>query len=95
MNPYTVLLKAIVSEKSTDARDFGNCYHFHVALSANKHDVKLAVEKLWDVKVAKVCTLVQRGKLKRRGRYVALSDKRKKAMIKLVEGQTLPLFEEQ
>jgi large subunit ribosomal protein L23 len=95
MNPYSVLLRPIVSEKSSDARDFNNCFQFHVAPTATKTEIKTAVETLWGVKVAKVNTLLQRGKLKRRGRYVALSDKRKKAMVTLAEGQTLPLFEEQ
>ena len=95
MNPYSVLLRPIVSEKSTDARDFTNCYQFHVAPSATRTEVKIAVETLWGVKVAKVNTLLQRGKLKRRGKHIALSEKRKKAMVTLAEGQTLPLFEEQ
>lgn len=95
MNPYSVLLRPIVSEKSSDARDFNNSYQFHVAPVATKTEIKMAVETLWGVKVAKVNTLLQRGKLKRRGRHVALSEKRKKAMVTLAEGQTLPLFEEQ
>lgn len=95
MNPYSVLVRPIVSEKSNDSKDFNGCYHFYVARDASKDDVKAAIEKLWDVKVAKVNTLVQRGKLKRRGMHVALTDKRKKAMVTLAKGQTLPLFEEQ
>lgn len=95
MNPYSVLIRPIVSEKSNDARDFNNSYQFYVTRTASKLEIKSAVEQLWDVKVSSVNTLVQRGKLKRRGMHVALSDKRKKAMVTLAKGQSLPIFEEQ
>ena len=95
MNPNNVLVRPIVSEKSTDARDLNNCYQFYVAPKATKTEIKKAVQNLWDVKVKKINTLLQRGKLKRRGRYIALSDKRKKAMVTLADGQSLPIFDEQ
>lgn len=95
MNPHNVLIRPIISEKSTDARDDDNCYQFFVEPKSSKTDIRKAVQILWDVKVEKVNTLLQRGKLKRRGRYIALSDKRKKAMVTLAKGQTLPIFDEQ
>lgn len=94
MNPYEVLVKPLLSEKSNNVREAANKYSFHVALKASKSDVKKAVEKLFDVKVAKVQTLVTRGKIKRRGNNVTKLSNWKKAVVTLPEGAKIPLFED-
>jgi len=87
---YDVIVSPVITEKSTAAGEH-NKVLFNVRLDASKSDVKAAVEKLFNVKVAKVNTLVRMGKTRRfRNTLGKLSDT-KKAIITLAEGQTLNL----
>jgi large subunit ribosomal protein L23 len=87
---YDVIVSPVITEKSTAAGE-QNKVLFNVRLDASKSDVKAAVEKLFNVKVAKVNTLVRMGKTRRfRNTLGKLSDT-KKAIITLAEGQTLNL----
>lgn len=95
MNPFQVLSKPVLSEKSTSVRDNLNQYTFKVDLRASKNDVRAAIESVYGVKVVKVQTLITRGKVVRRGNNVSMTSKTKKAVVTLVEGAKLPLFEEQ
>jgi large subunit ribosomal protein L23 len=72
----------------------GNQVVFEVALGANKLEIKDAVERLFDVKVARVNTLVQRGKMKRMGKGLAKRRNWKKAIVTLREGSDIQLFTE-
>ena len=67
-------------------------YTFEVDRRANKTEVKQAVEDLFDVKVVKVNILNVRGKLKRMGRYAGYTRKRRKAVVKIQEGQSIEIF---
>ena len=95
MNPYDVLLRPLLSEKSVEDRESFGRYSFYVHTDASKTDVKSSVEKLFDVTVESVATQVLRGKTKRRGAHVAMTGKRKKAVVKLAEGQKISIFEDQ
>jgi large subunit ribosomal protein L23 len=95
MHPYSVLVRPIISEKSNQARESVGTYTFEVALNATKEDVKKAVAKMFDAKVESVRTVVCRGKVKRRGIHVSKGKKTKKALVKLAEGQSIKLFEDQ
>lgn len=95
MNPYQILSKPVLSEKSTLVREDLKQYTFKVDLRASKTDVRKAVEAVYGVKVVKVQTLITRGKVVRKGNSVSLTSKTKKAVVTLVEGAKLPLFEEQ
>jgi|694.fasta_scaffold102110_2 large subunit ribosomal protein L23 len=95
MNPFQVLSKPVLSEKSTSVRDGLNQYTFKIDLRATKNDVRAAIESVYGVKVVKVQTLITRGKVVRRGNNVSMTSKTKKAVITLTEGAKLPLFEEQ
>jgi large subunit ribosomal protein L23 len=95
MNPYDVILKPLLSEKSNELREKTGAYTFVVKRDASKEDVKKAVSALWGVKVDKVQTLIQRGKIKRRGMNFSKPVKSKKAMVSLADGAKLPLFEDQ
>jgi len=87
---YDVIVSPIVTEKSTAASEH-NKVLFNVRLDASKAQVKSAVEALFNVKVAKVNTLVRMGKTRRfRNTLGKLSDT-KKAIITLVEGQQINL----
>ncbi len=95
MNPYSVLLRPIISEKSNQIREAQGKYTFEVALAANKDDVKKAIATMFEAKVVKVQTVVCRGKSKRRGIHLTKLKTTKKAIVTLAEGQTLKLFEDQ
>ncbi len=82
---YDVILKPVITEKSMDGMG-DKKYTFFVHPEANKSQIKEAVEKMFDgVKVAKVNTLNQDGKKKRRGMVYGRTAKTKKAMVWLTE----------
>lgn len=92
MSLFDVLVRPVVTEQSTLLQERGK-YVFEVQKSANKADVKAAVEKVFDVTVVDVNTMVIKGKSKRFGpRPVARPDW-KKAVVTLQAGDTIQLFE--
>ena len=78
--PYDVIIKPVISEKSMDAAQVKK-YTFKVAVDANKTEVKLAVEEIFGVEVAKVNIMNVNGKLKRMGRNVGMTAASKKAIL--------------
>ncbi|WP_202401570.1 MULTISPECIES: 50S ribosomal protein L23 [unclassified Saccharibacter] len=87
---YDVLRAPLITEKATMLSERDQVV-FKVALDATKPQIKVAVEKLFNVKVTGVSTLVQKGKTKRvRGRPGRRSDI-KKAYVQLAEGQSIDL----
>ncbi len=91
-NPRDVLLRPIITEK-TSAMQQQNKYTFRVPLTANKIEIRQAVEAVFNVKVVSVNTIRVLGKTKRMGRNVGKRSDYKKAIVKLAEGNTIPLFE--
>ena len=87
---YDVIVSPVITEKATVASDY-NKVVFNVRKDATKPQIKSAVEKLFDVKVASVNTLVRKGKTKRfKGNLGHQSDV-KKAIVTLVEGQSIDI----
>jgi len=87
---YDVIRAPLVTEKSTMVSE-SNQVMFKVAMTATKPDIKEAVERLFNVKVAAVNTLIRKGKVKRfRGVKGQQSDF-KKAIVTLEEGQTIDI----
>ncbi|TIS58220.1 50S ribosomal protein L23 [Mesorhizobium sp.] len=85
---YDVIVSPAITEKSTMASE-QNQVVFNVAKKASKPEIKAAVEALFGVKVMAVNTLVRKGKIKRfRGTIGRQSDV-KKAVVTLVEGQSI------
>jgi large subunit ribosomal protein L23 len=85
---YDVVLSPIITEKATMASE-RNQVIFRVAKNATKEQVKEAVEKLFDVKVKSVNTLIRKGKKRSfRGVQGQLSDV-KRAIVTLVEGHRI------
>ena len=80
MLPEEIILAPVVTEKSNDGMQLGK-YTFKVNKKATKVDVKRAVEKLFDVKVLKVNTMLVKGKEKRVGRSVGMTSDWKKAIV--------------
>ena len=72
-----------------------NKYTFDVDLTANKTEVKVAVEKMFDVKVDSVNIMNVKPKTKRMGRYVGKTKRRRKAIVKLAEGSEISYFGEE
>jgi large subunit ribosomal protein L23 len=92
-NIHQVIVKPIITEKSTDQLDKHRAYTFAVDKDANKHEIAQAVEKLFNVKVDSVRTMQYRGKQRRVGRHVGRRAAWKKAVVKLREGDTIEIFE--
>jgi len=92
-NPHEVLLKPIVTEKTTDLMQ-ENKYTFKVEPKANKIEIKKAIELIFNVDVIDVRTMNVSGKFKRQGRSVGYASDWKKAIVTLKQGQRLPIFEE-
>lgn len=93
MNPYNVIKKPLLTEKSTQLKELNNQYCFEVDLRATKDDIKGAVESLFKVKVEGVRTMQYFGKKKKVGRHTGLTNHWKKAVVTLKEGMKIELFE--
>jgi large subunit ribosomal protein L23 len=94
MNQFGRIIKqAIVSEKGTIMRDESNRYVFKVNPSANKIEIKNAIEKAFSVKVLDVKTMNMKGKTKRLGRFEGKRSSWKKAIVRLKEGDSIDIFE--
>ena len=91
-NPRDLLIRPVITEK-TSVMMQDNKYTFKVPLTANKTEIRQAVEKIFNVKVEKVNTVRVLGKTKRMGRYVSKRSDYKKAIVKLAEGNTIQIFE--
>ena len=85
---YDVIVSPAITEKSTMASE-QNQVVFNVARKATKPEIKAAVEALFGVKVTAVNTLVRKGKVKRFKTTIGKQQDVKKAVVTLVEGQTL------
>lgn len=86
-----IIIRPIITEQSMSEMD-ANKYTFEVDGRANKTQVKQAIEEIFEVKVEKVNILNVRGKLKRMGRFSGYTRKRRKAIVKVVEGQSIEIF---
>jgi large subunit ribosomal protein L23 len=95
MTPATIIKRPIaLTEKAATLKADANQVIFEVDVKANKIQIKDAVEKLFDVKVASVNTLVQRGKVKRVGRHEHKRPNWKKAIVTLSAGSDIQFFDE-
>jgi len=92
MDLRDVVIRPLVSEHSTDLMA-DNKYTFEVDLRATKSQVKRAIEEIFSVKVVNVNTARIPGKLKRMGRHIGRRPERKKAIVRLAEGDSIEIFE--
>lgn len=93
-NAYDIIIRPVITEQSMEGADEKR-YVFMVAETANKIEIKKAVEEIFGVKVEKVNTLRMEGKEKRQGSYpVGRRASYKKAMVKLTaDSKTIEFFE--
>ena len=92
IHPYAVLLRPIITEKTTVLTGAGK-YVFEVDLRANKNQIREAIQVAFNVRVSEVNTMVMKGKPKRFGRRVVNRPNWKKAIVTLVPGDKIELFE--
>jgi len=93
MNSNKIIRRPLVTEKSTTLRETGaNIISFEVDPTANKIQVKNAVEELFKVKVDEVRLFNVRGKVKRMGRYEGKRRDWRKAYVRLKAGEKAPDF---
>jgi large subunit ribosomal protein L23 len=92
IHPYAVLLRPIITEKTTVLTG-QNKYVFEVDVRANKVQVKEAVQLAFNVRVSDVNTIKMKGKPRRFGRKVTRMPDWKKAVVTLVPGDKIELFE--
>jgi large subunit ribosomal protein L23 len=90
-DPRDVILRPVVSEKSYGLLD-DNVYTFIVRPDANKTEIKLAVQRIFNVRVTNVNTLNRSGKRKRTRFGVGRRASTKRAMVTLAPGDTIEIF---
>ena len=93
MNPYDLIIRPLLTEKSTALREKRNQICFQVRSDANRTEVKRAIEATLNVKVAKVNIINVEGKTKRLNRFVGKRPNWKKAIVSLKAGEKITIFE--
>ncbi len=92
MKNYTdIIIAPVITEKSAIQME-ANVYTFKVSASANKIEIKKAIEEAFGVKVKKVNTLNTKSKAKRVGRYTGKTKTYKKAIVTLADGDKIELI---
>ncbi|HEY1685957.1 MAG TPA: 50S ribosomal protein L23 [Tepidisphaeraceae bacterium] len=86
------IVKPLITEKSTHHQQTRNTYAFEVRGEANKNQIKDAVEKMYNVKVASVRTMVRKGKPRRTKFKIEHTSPFKRAIVTLHEDSKIELF---
>jgi large subunit ribosomal protein L23 len=89
---HSIIRYPSITEKNTVLRSTQNKYVFEVTPASTKPEIKEAVEKIFNVKVLSVNTMIVKGKQKRVGRNTGFRSDWKKAIVRLAEGQTITKF---
>jgi large subunit ribosomal protein L23 len=92
-NFHQIIVRPLLTEKSTNQLERHNAYAFVVDKGANKIEIAKAVEKLFGVKVDAVRTMHYRGKERRVGRWTGRRAAWKKAVVTLQPGESIEIFE--
>lgn len=92
-DPRLVIKTHISTERTTLLREKNREYVFEVDKRATKHTIRHAVEKVFNVKVEDVRTLIVPGKVKRQGRFEGKTGTWKKAIVRLKKDQVISIFE--
>ena len=93
MREYRILKGPINTEKTDIQKEKANQVTIEVEPSANRIEIKKAVEKVFNVRVKSVRTINIQGKIKRRGRIIGKRQDWKKAIITLMPGHRINFFE--
>jgi large subunit ribosomal protein L23 len=92
-DPYKIIRKPLLTEKGTILRDEDNVYLFEVDREASRDEIRSAVEKIFQVKVTDVNTLVVRGKTRRVKNRMGKTRNFKKAYVRLAEGNSIDFYQ--
>lgn len=92
-NVFQIIKKPLFTEKGTKLKETTGKLLLEVDVSANKSEIKQAVEEIFNVKVVKVHTMKVPGKWKTYGRFKGQKPARKKALITLQKGESLDFIE--
>ena len=86
-DPHKIIIRPVITEKTTMLRGTSGVICFEVARRANKIEIKNAIELLFKTKVAEVRTQTKIGKVRRVGRNMGKTKDWKKAYVRLREGE--------
>ena len=86
---FDIIYAPIITEKTAMLAQNENKFAFKVDPRANKTEIKQAIESIFNVKVVSITTANSHPKKKRVGRYTGMTDKYKKAIVKLAEGNSI------
>ncbi len=92
-DPRWIIKRPLITEKANSLKDDSNQYCFEVDRRANKIEIKKAVEALFSVRVVRVQTINNQGKIVRVGRNRGRRPNWKKAVVTLIEGNSIEFFE--
>jgi large subunit ribosomal protein L23 len=90
---YSVIKRPLITERGTHLKETQNKYFFEVARSANKVEIRQAVEALFRVHVTSIHTIFLKGKKKRMGRFLGKRPDWKKAVVTLKPGDSIEFIE--
>ena len=93
MIQYEIIRRPLITEKTTIQKESFNQVTFEVDRKANRVEIKRAVEKIFNVRVAVVRTMQITGKVKRRGRILGKRKDWKKAIVTLMPGERIDFFD--
>jgi len=93
MNPYDIIKRPLITEKTSIQKEDYNQMTFEVDRRANRVEIKRAIENIFKVNVATVRTMQVKGKTKQRGPIVGKRRNWKKAVVKLMPGERIDFFE--
>jgi len=93
VNPTEIIIRPLITEKSTFLQESQRRYVFEVSRQSTKIEIKNAIEKAFNVNVIKVNTMNAKGKTKRFGPRPTVLKTWKKAIVQLAPGETITIFE--
>ena len=93
MIQYEIVRRPLITEKTTIQKEAFNQVTFEVNRKANRVEIKRAIEKIFNVRVAVVRTMQITGKVKRKGRILGKRKDWKKAIVTLMPGERIDFFE--
>jgi large subunit ribosomal protein L23 len=93
MKSYEIVRRPLDTEKTNLQKEAFNQVSFEVDRTANRIEIRRAIEKIFNVKVAAVRTMQVKGKIKRRGRILGKRKDWKKAIVTLMPGERIDFFE--
>jgi large subunit ribosomal protein L23 len=93
MIPHDIVIRPLITEKTSIQKEVNNQITFEVDRRANRVEIKKAIENIFNVNVVSVRTMQVKGKSKQRGRIVGKRRDWKKAIVTLMPGERIDFFE--